>query len=122
MTIGQDWKKRQQAQVQSAKQSTRQAQQAEADEAVAKIPALIETALEQKQNAVRTMPRNLRSDDITCGNVYDLAKTLESRSDLVAGDLTGVARFVFEWCDQNGLNCSLARVRDGEYALLASPK
>lgn len=122
MTIGQEWKKHRQTMAKADAWAEQQTMQEEARQAIAKIPALVAKAQEDREGCIRAMPRSLEGADTACGNIHHLVHDLEGRRALAAEDLAGAARLIYDWCAENDLACNIARAFGGSFALIALPK
>ena len=102
----------------------RQKQKAEADRLIEMIPARIDAAAQKNENMINVLGRHLVFSDVSCGNVDIFIAAVGNRP-VLAEQLAGTARIVFDWCDANGLACETKGVRvafDREYDLVARPK
>lgn len=101
-----------------------------AAEIIAGIPARVKAALAKNEPSIQVSEGWVDFSDVA-GTHPDKVDQLVERLGrenrvLRAGDLAGVARIVFEWCDANDLECFFVAesipLNEDEYNLHARPK
>lgn len=129
-TAGQKWKMMVNQQVQQSNQAEVEAARIRCEEearfAILRIDSLIDQAFAAKQDFIVVLPSVLNFKDVACG---DVDRFVESVGDnpVVALQLAGRARIVFDWCVANDLVCFVKSagkilLGDHEYNLIAKLK
>ena len=124
MSLGNEWKKSLGIKGMSEKERVLFEKEKRRTEVLAALPEKMRRAIAEKQECV-VLYGWITQEDVHGGDVDEFWRRGGRTRPLIRDEVSGIARDVVEWCDQNGIKCYMEDynipMNDNEYNLVARP-